>query len=289
MKNTCNPYRELAAGYSTLIRSGRTLPLGGMDPLPRVALPENARRVLLFSPHPDDECITGGLPLRLLRECAMEVMNVAVTLGSRRDRQQPRWQELTHACDYLGFGLVATGEHGLEQIKQATRDHDRDTWSAAVEVIRRTLVEYSPSVIFCPHHNDWNSTHIGTHYLVMDALNAMTDDFTCLVIETEFWGAMATPNLMIESTPEDVGDLMAAISFHVGEVERNPYHLSLPAWMQDNVRRGGEIVGGQGGTAPDFLFSTLYRIRHWQDHALHSIDLPQRVFSAGENLQALLS
>ena len=81
---------------------------------------------------------------------------------------------------------------------------------------------------------------------------------------------MASPNLMVESTPDDVAEMMTALSFHVGEVERNPYHLLLPAWMQDNVRRGGELVGGQGGAAPDFSFCTLYRLREWRDGALHS-------------------
>jgi hypothetical protein len=47
-------------------------------------------------------------------------------------------------------------------------------------------------------------------------------------------------------------------------VERNPYHLLLPAWMMDNVRRGGEVAGGQGGAAPDFAFAALYRIRKWK-------------------------
>jgi hypothetical protein len=50
----------------------------------------------------------------------------------------------------------------------------------------------------------------------------------------------------------------------VGEVQRNPYHLRQPAWMQDNVRRGGELVGGQGGAVPDFTFATLYRLRGWR-------------------------
>ena len=61
--------------------------------------------------------------------------------------------------------------------------------------------------------------------------------------------------------------MMTALSFHVGEVQRNPYHLLVPAWMQDNVRRGGELVGGQGGAAPDFSFATLYRVRRWDSGA----------------------
>ncbi|HMJ63914.1 MAG TPA: PIG-L family deacetylase, partial [Candidatus Binatia bacterium] len=90
-------------------------------------------------------------------------------------------------------------------------------------------------------------------------------------IETEFWGAMDAPNLMVESSQEDLVDLIAALSFHVGEVRRNPYHVRMPAWMIDNVRRGGELVGGQGGAAPNFTFATLYRLRRWQNGKLEKV------------------
>ena len=124
--------------------------------------------------------------------------------------------------------------------------------------------------MFFPHDADWNSSHIGTHHLVADALARQSPGFTCRVAETEFWGAMATPNLTVEFCPQDLGDMMAALSFHVGEVQRNPYRL-VPAWMQDNVRRGGELVGGGGGAAPDFTFATLYRLRRWADGGFQKI------------------
>jgi hypothetical protein len=108
------------------------------------------------------------------------------------------------------------------------------------------------------------------------------------VVETEFWGAMATPNLMVESTVDDVGDMMAALSFHVGEVQRNPYHLLVPPWMMDNVRRGSEIVGGQGGAAPDFTFCTLYRLRRWQGGGLHALYDGGRVLPATTNAADVL-
>ncbi|HEV3484214.1 MAG TPA: hypothetical protein VG106_02325, partial [Vicinamibacterales bacterium] len=66
----------------------------------------------------------------------------------------------------------------------------------------------------------------------LDALARQPAAFTCHVVETEFWGAMATPNLMVESSVDDVAAMITALSFHVGEVQRNPYHLLLTAWMQ---------------------------------------------------------
>ena len=278
-----NPYRQFVSEIARLVREGKQFPLGGFPTPARRPLAPDAPTALVFSPHPDDECIIGGLAVRLRREAAVRVVNVAVTQGSRKDRQAARWTELTAACEYLGFDLVQTVPGGLERVNVKTRQQDVDHWSSAVGVIAEILARERPRVILFPHDTDWNSTHIGTHYLVVDALSHLDRGFTCLAIETEFWGAMASPNLMVESTTDNLAEMLTALSFHVGEVQRNPYHLLLPAWMQDNVRRGGELVGGQGGAAPDFSFCTLYRLREWRDGGLH----PRYV--GGRNLPASTS
>jgi N-acetylglucosamine malate deacetylase 1 len=274
------PYHQLVNDLARLVREGKQFPLGGFPPLPRTPRSADAPRALIFSPHPDDECIIGGLALRLQREAGFRVVNVAVTQGSNKARQAGRWEELRAACDYLDFELVETIPGGLEKITSANRTANPAAWRASVDVIAKILDAHQPRVVFFPHDADWNSSHIGTHHLVVDALARQPAGFTCTVAETEFWGAMATPNLTVESTPQDLGDLMAALSFHVEEVRRNPYHLLVPAWMQDNVRRGGELVGGQGGAAPDFNFATLYRLRRWADGGV------QTVYDGGRHLGA---
>ncbi len=244
-----NPYIDYVKMLKTQFETSKELPLGGFNSCPSVKLPPDAPSVLLFSPHPDDECVTGLLPLRLMREAGMRIINVPVTFGSNVERQAGRAEELRNACGFLGWEIYPRSSF------QALEKSD------VVEILKTG----QPAVIFVPHSKDWNSRHISTHFLVMDALAEMPDDFACKVIETEFWGAMDDPNLMVEGDARIVADLVAATSFHVKEVERNPYHLSLPAWMQNNVRRGGELVGGQGCAVPDFTFSTLYRLRRWEN------------------------
>jgi LmbE family N-acetylglucosaminyl deacetylase len=263
-----DPYRRYVSELVRLFQEGQALPLGGLPPLggPRPAAAAPA--ALLFSPHPDDECIVGGLALRLQREAGMRVVNVAVTQGSNAARRQARWEELTAACGFLGFELAATAPGGLERVNVEARAQDAAHWRGAVGVIAQLLADHRPAVALVPHAADWNSTHIGTHHLVMDALARQDARFACTVVETEFWGALPAPNLLVESSAEDVAALMAALSFHVGEVRRNPYHLRLPAWMMDNVRRGGEVVGGQGEAAPAFTFATLYRVSRWSEGRL---------------------
>ncbi len=283
-----NPYLEFVSSYAQLAADGKSLPLGGITSLPSTRPAADAPAAIIFSPHPDDECIIGGLALRLMREAGMRIINVAVTQGSNKERQQERWQELKSACNYLGFELEPTAPNGLEKISPKTRIEYPQHWASAVKVISASLARHQPRVIFVPHQADWNGTHIGTHFLVMDALQTVPEKFECLIAETEFWGQMVSPNLMVQSSVGDVADMLAALSFHIGEVRRNPYHLRLPAWLQDNVRRGAELVGGQGGAAPDFTFATLYRLRRWRKGRLEEVFQGGRQISTAENPAAIL-
>jgi N-acetylglucosamine malate deacetylase 1 len=272
------PYHKLVSDYARLLKEGRSFPLGTFKSAPRPEIPANAPTALFFAPHPDDECIVGGMAVRLMRQAHMNLINVAVTLGSKKERQQERLRELQDACNYIGFGLETTGPNGLEKINPKTREQDPKHWAACVTIIKDLIAEHQPKVVLCPHDRDWNSTHIGTHYLVLDALKQMPANYECYVVETEFWGAMTDPNLMLEISERDLADMIVATTFHVGEVGRNPYHLLLPPWMMDNVRRGGEVAGGQGGAAPDWAFAVLYRLRKWSKGQL------TKVFEGGKQV-----
>jgi LmbE family N-acetylglucosaminyl deacetylase len=171
----------------------------------------------------------------------------------------------------------------LEKVSVKTRQGDPPFWAGMVKIIAEILRKHQPRVILFPHDRDWNSTHIGTHHLVVDALRQMPASIECYTVETEFWGAMDDPNLMVEVSAADLADMIAATTFHVGEVQRNPYHLTLPAWMMYNVRRGAELVGGQGGAAPDFAFAALYRLRKWSRGSL------TRFYEGGKLLPANVS
>lgn len=259
-----NPYKQMVKEYERLLKEGKGYPLGEFEFPATPELPPDAPKAIIFAPHPDDETIVGGLALRLLRQAKFRIINVPVTLGSNKARRKERLQELKNCCKYLGFEIREIEPEGLEKVNCATRQNSVSLWGEMVGKIAKILSEEKPSILFFPHNEDWNSTHIGTHYLVIDALRMMPPDFSCFTVETEYWGAIDNPNLMVELDSDTVSDLLTALTFHVGEVRRNPYHLSFPAWLVDNTRRGAELVGGQGAAAPDFVFSILYRLRKWQ-------------------------
>lgn len=282
-----NPYQKFVSRFTDAIQEAKSFPLGGFAPASKPAIAPNAPKALFFSPHPDDECISGGIALRLLREAKMNVFNVAVTQGSKKQRQAERLQELQGACNYVGLGLITIGSSGLEKINPKTRAQDSAHWAASVDSIVEILRQHRPHVVMFPHEEDWNSTHIGTYYLVMDALKEMPADFEPFLVETEFWGQMNDPNLMVEISAQDLSDMISALTFHVGEIQRNPYHLLLPAWMLDNVRRGAELVGGQGAVAPDFTFAALNRLRRWHGGRVEKIYDGGKQISARTNIAEL--
>jgi LmbE family N-acetylglucosaminyl deacetylase len=279
-----NPYHPFVSSFAGIIREGKSLPLGGIPAPAKSGHKPDAPVVIIFSPHPDDECVVGGLPLRLMREGGMRIINIAVTLGSKTERRQARLAELKSACDWLGFELEHIAPEGLERINLKTRTEDPKHWAGAVKSVAASVACLQPSTIFFPHEGDGNTTHIGTHFLLMDALKTMPVNFQCLMVETEFWAPMPRPNLMVESSMDDVADLVAALSFHAGEVQRNPYHLRLPAMLLDNVRRGTESVGGQGNVAPDFMFATLYRLSSWKKGRIEQMLEGGKQIGAGQKV-----
>lgn len=281
---TLQLYREYVAAQTAWLRRLQPAFPVHTPPAPRPALAADAPVAMIFSPHPDDECICGALPLRLLRQGGFRVVNVAVTQGSNVARQAPRMTELIAACNYLGFELERLGDHGFDGINVATRQAQPAQWQGQVQTIAALLRRYRPRVVFAHHDSDWNKTHVGVHWLVLDALRSLPADTACHLVEMEYWGAMSDPNLMVEMSEGEVTDLLVALAFHEGEMARNPYHVRAVPWFIDNVRRGAEVIGGQGGVAPDFTYATLYRQRVFRAGALHPATRPAPFIASSDPL-----
>ncbi|HEY0455130.1 MAG TPA: PIG-L family deacetylase, partial [Verrucomicrobiae bacterium] len=142
-----NPYQDFVSQVTRAVQQAKSAPLGGFAiPIKPTHL-ATTPKALIFSPHPDDEVIIGGLALRLLRELAWNVLNVAVTQGSSKARQAERWKELQACCDYVGFGLVATRPNGLEGINLVARAQNAANWETSVERIVEILSEHQPRAI----------------------------------------------------------------------------------------------------------------------------------------------
>ncbi len=229
-------------------------------PLPALPVPAaDAPVALLLSPHPDDEGLTGGWPLRL-REAGWRVVNLPVTLGSAMASRPRRWAELQAACAVLGFELLEP-VHGVPgRLEPALAQREPAYWAQCVAKVATALRTWRPRAVFFPHEGDVQPAHVGTHVLARAALDAVGPAAGTVAVLTEFWGTLAQPNRLVQLSAAQVARLAAAVACHAGEVARNPYHLNLPAQFMDAVRRGAELVGGLGQAAPPMAFAMVYRV-----------------------------
>jgi len=216
--------------------------------------------VLLFSPHPDDESITGLLPLRLRLEEGRPVINIAVTLGSRCDRREQRREELERACEILGFAV----EHLalLQNNPEYLRDESADPGNGeplSEKAILSILHHYRPALVVYPHELDGHPTHEAVSRLLGRTLRRYGEETAAvLAAETECWQPMPSADLAVEGSVRDVAMLCEAISMHSGEVARNPFHVRQPIRMMENYFRAAELIGGFGSGCGKVSFAELY-------------------------------
>jgi len=222
--------------------------------------------VLICSPHPDDEALVGGFALRALQESNARVVNCAITLGADRKRKQERLRELRASCAVLGFELKIAGWPrilGLENVEPQGAKGDPQRWRVNHALLKSVFEYAKPDVVLMPHAGDFHRTHKATHQLAVEVAAEYSRRIRgkrLLLLETEYWHPMEKPNLMVGITSADVAALIMAVAEHGGEVRRNPYHLRHPARMMDNVRRGSEVIKGEGASAEGFMFAELYRV-----------------------------
>lgn len=103
-------------------------------------------KVVVCSPHPDDEALVGALPLRVHQECGASVTNCAITLGSNVGQRARRWRELEAACAALGFGLtLANPPGGFDQVNCDNRENHPEEWAGKVRVLSQCWRRRNPT------------------------------------------------------------------------------------------------------------------------------------------------
>ena len=129
-------FTHILSSFSTLFPSSKLTPKTGIP-----------FTVMILSPHPDDESIIGSLALRLQRENNAHVVNIAVTVGSKKERQKERKVELEAACELLEFENVFLDED----------------WKKKEKELKSLIQKYQPQVIIAPHVKDFHPAHIKTY------------------------------------------------------------------------------------------------------------------------------
>jgi len=122
--------------------------------LPDATMPQSGQRVLVFSPHPDDETIGVGGFIAQSIENGADVRIVLVTNGDFHGDEQVRYDEFTKATQILGVPesqLVFLGypDGKLDKMNPATLS----------TALQAQITQYNPDIVIYPDTQDANPDH----------------------------------------------------------------------------------------------------------------------------------
>jgi LmbE family N-acetylglucosaminyl deacetylase len=248
-------FARYVESFATLYWTALGIPVGDLPAL-STCVSFRPERILILAPHPDDECLMSGFAVRAAETFQTKVAVIPFSYGSKIERRTERKVELARALSALEFELVETrGVPGSSGV--LTRDE-----------LHSALKKFQPDVVISTHPDDGHPVHMHSAELakqvLQDYANASKQSIRWL--QSEFWQSMQKPNLLIPLSSKHLAKMGSALLAHVGEISRNPYHLTLPAWAMEQVRRGSEMQVDESGmrvsgsAKAKFVFGQLYRM-----------------------------
>ncbi len=126
----------------------------GTATLPDVVMPQNGQRVLVFSPHPDDETIGVGGYIAQSIENGADVEIVLVTNGDFHDDEQVRYAEFKKATQILGVP-----ENNLVFLGFPDGKLDKMDPAVLSSVLQSQIEQFNPDIIIYPDTQDANPDH----------------------------------------------------------------------------------------------------------------------------------
>jgi len=187
----------------------------GLCVLPQLLPWSEARRVLVFAPHPDDECIgCGGLLVRLA-QAGVPVRVVLVTDGSGAGGLPPgaeliRQQEFRASLQRLGVtnhSLLGFPDGGLTT-SRALRD-----------AVEREVQFFAPDWVIGPSAADAHRDHRCVAEVVR--LAACACPGVDVVLEYEVWGPVPATHVL--DITDQMATKLAALAEHVTALQQMDY------------------------------------------------------------------
>jgi N-acetylglucosamine malate deacetylase 1 len=122
--------------------------------LPDIAMPQSGQRVLVFSPHPDDETIGAGGFIAQSIENGADVRIVLVTNGDFHGDEQVRYDEFKKATQILGVPESQLVFLGFPDGKV-----DKMNPAALSTALQSQITQYNPDIVIYPDIRDANPDH----------------------------------------------------------------------------------------------------------------------------------
>lgn len=149
-----------------------------------------ARTVIVFSPHPDDDILgCGGTLVKHVKENA-RVIIVYFTSGEKaftpptpEELARIREEEAKEAAHFLGV-------HELVFLREP--DGNLTNSTALVDKVAALISDLEPDIIYVTHKVELHPDHMAANSIVVDAVGTLKKSFHPLVLGYEVWTPLET-------------------------------------------------------------------------------------------------
>lgn len=147
--------------YFYYIRENQLFPKAALYFLEDFKLPKSGQKVLVFSPHPDDEIIaSGGLIYESIHSKA-EVKVVLVTDGNKHHLKEKRYAEFEEAT-----AIIGVSRDNLIFLNYKDGEMQKEDKEKVKQSFKTIIDEFKPDLIIYPHSKDENFDHAVTGVVI---------------------------------------------------------------------------------------------------------------------------
>ena len=157
-------------GYGYYQRTTQVLPQAAIHFLEDVRLPQPDEKVLVFSPHPDDETIGAGGYIRESVDRRAEVRIILVTDGNKHGLESQRYHEFSNAARILGVkprDLIFLN-HPDGHLKNCNKTKLYAQFKGEID-------SFAPTIVIYPNPADHHPDHSVVGQIVEAVLDAQPD------------------------------------------------------------------------------------------------------------------
>lgn len=150
-----------AFSWVIYIRKTQVMPQSTIYFMDNVTLPNANQRVLIFSPHPDDETISVGGYIKMSKQRHAAVHIVLVTDGDKRHLEKIRYQEFRRSTSMLGLSDPDLIFLNYPDGRLATINYRH-----VYQRLQKQIAIYQPDIIIYPNPADTHPDHATTGKIV---------------------------------------------------------------------------------------------------------------------------
>ncbi len=156
-------------GWALYAYQNRVMPQSAIFFLNDIHAPQAGDKILVFSPHPDDETVAVGGYIYDAEKAGAEVKIVLATDGNKRGLRDQRYSEFKQVSGFLGVkssDLVYLGhpDGSLNTVSESVLQKEFQT----------AIDNFQPNVVFYPYPNDQHPDHAYTGQVAEKTLENST-------------------------------------------------------------------------------------------------------------------